>query len=144
MFDLMKQEYGYETFQQCFRDRHNHRKFWHDEISKFNTHDKTRLARAMLEKYNTYDGMRCPFELTGSFQQDLFNYIYWVDAGDRKPKEPEDSMKISFDMVLNHPDRRAFLIFVDNSQEGKGNIVFKGVRKKSYYPYTPIISTIYL
>ena len=68
--------------------------------------------------------MRSRLELTGCFKEDTFDLIYWVDAGYRVPRESSSSMKLSYEYVLNHPDRKTPLIFVNNSKGGIKNIRF--------------------
>jgi hypothetical protein len=34
LYDLMKEKYGYETSEECFEDRHNHRQEWYEAIMR--------------------------------------------------------------------------------------------------------------
>lgn len=126
MIDVMADKYNiyYKNFEECFIDRRNNRKIWHEEIALYNTPDKAKLAREILKDYDIYTGMRCDQELTAVLKADLFDLIYWVDAGDRVPRESKDSIKIDYEMVLNHPDRKAPLVFVDNSANCPSKIIF--------------------
>ena len=124
IFHLMKDGFGYQTVEACYRDRHNHRQFWHEAIAKFNEGDPDKLARELTKHYDVYIGMRSRLELTACLQNKTFDLMYWVDAGARVPKESSASMKLTYRYVLEHPDRKTPLIFVDNSKGGIRNITF--------------------
>ena len=76
----------YPTFEAMFEDRVNWRKQWMEMIALYNTPDKTRTARTMLERgYDLYVGMRRMDELSAS--RHLFDYILWVDRSKHLPAE---------------------------------------------------------
>lgn len=76
----------YPTFEAMFEDRVNWRKQWMEMISIYNTPDKSRTARTMLERgYDLYVGMRRLDELEAS--RDLFDYVVWVDRSKHLPPE---------------------------------------------------------
>ena len=81
IFDEIKDEMGYGDINQCYNDRHNHRQLWRELIEGYNENDPSRLAREMLEVYDTYCGMRSNREYQAS--KDLFDIILWVDASSR-------------------------------------------------------------
>lgn len=126
MFDLMKEAHGYKTIEECYKDRHapGNREIWHNGIADFNKDDPARTARKLLMEYDLYIGMRSRLEITACFIAKTFDLIYWVDAGYRVPRESSSSMKLTYQYVLNHPDRKTPLIFVDNSKGGIKNIRF--------------------
>jgi len=82
----------YENVEECYADRHNHRGFWHDQIAAYNTPDKSKLCREILEQNNCYVGMRCDQEYAAS--KHLFDHVLWV-YDPRKPLEGQDSFKIN-------------------------------------------------
>jgi|688.fasta_scaffold31509_3 hypothetical protein len=85
----------YHTFEEMFADRVNHRKTWADLISAYNTPDKTRTARTMLERgYDMYVGMRRRDEFNACCKAYLFDHVIWVDALKRLPPEGKDSMEL--------------------------------------------------
>lgn len=85
----------YQSFEDMFEDRHNYRKTWADLISAYNTPDKTRTARTMIERgYDMYVGMRRADEFEACKAINLFDYVIWVDASKRMPLEPSDSMEM--------------------------------------------------
>lgn len=82
----------YKTFDDMFADRVNYRKTWADLISAYNTPDKTRTAKTMLDRgYDMYVGMRRQDEFHACRAINLFDHIIWVDALKRLPPEPKDS-----------------------------------------------------
>ena len=94
LYDLMKDKYGYETSEECFEDRHNHRQEWYEAICEYNKDDKARLAKGIMERTNCYVGMRDRDEIKECIKQELFDLIVWVDASDRLPEEPATSFNI--------------------------------------------------
>jgi hypothetical protein len=86
----------YCTFHEMFADRANHRKTWADLISAYNTPDKTKTARTMLDRgYDMYVGIRRLDELNACREAGLFDHIIWVDALKRLPPEGEDSNELT-------------------------------------------------
>lgn len=86
----------YGTFDEMFADRVNHRKTWADLISAYNTPDKTRTAKTMLDRgYDMYVGMRRRDELEACCAARLFDYVIWVDALKRLPPEGDDSNELT-------------------------------------------------
>ena len=94
LYDLMKEKYGYETSEECFEDRHNHRQEWYEAIKEYNKDDKARLAKGIVERTGCYVGMRDREEIKECIKQGLFDLIVWVDASDRLPEEPATSFNI--------------------------------------------------
>lgn len=95
LFDKLKSEYGYTTFEECYADRRNRRVEWADAITEFNTPDRTRLARHILTSNDAYVGMRKREELLACKESGLFDLIIWVDASERVPPESSGSMDVS-------------------------------------------------
>ena len=94
LYDLMKEKYGYETSEECFEDRHNHRQEWYEAIKGYNKDDKVKLAKGIVERTGCYVGMRDREEIKECVKQKLFDLIVWVDASDRLPEEPATSFNI--------------------------------------------------
>lgn len=84
----------YDSVDACFQDRHAMRGHWFDAIDQFNTPDKTRLARYIMDRNDMYVGMRSPKELWACKAAGLFDAIVWVDASEREPLEGKSSMRI--------------------------------------------------
>lgn len=81
LFDMLKEKHGYETMQECFEDRVNHRQIWYLSICDYNKDDRARLAKDILEGHDCYVGMRDLDEFKAS--KELFDVIIWVDASKR-------------------------------------------------------------
>ncbi len=95
-------KYGYPSVLECFEDRANHRDEWRRLITDYNTPDKGRLCREILDSVDCYVGMRCKDEFAAT--RHLFDLVVWVDAFERKPSD--NSMTIDCD------DR---MFFIDNN-----------------------------
>ena len=94
IYDELKVKYGYETPEECFEDRVNHRAEWFDLITAYNSEDRSRLAKSILEINDCYVGMRNRKEVEGCIKEGVFDYIIWVDASERLPLEAGDSFDI--------------------------------------------------
>lgn len=82
----------YDDFDAMFIDRVNNRKVWADLISAYNTPDKTRTAKTMLDRgFDLYVGMRKMDEFEACQKAKLFDHVIWVDALRRLPPEGKDS-----------------------------------------------------
>lgn len=102
-------KYNYDTIDECFNDRAQHRAIWARMITMYNTPDKTRTARTMLERgHNLYVGMRKRDELLACKAHGLFDAIIWVDRSEHLPEEPYTSM----DLTAKDADREWY---VDNN-----------------------------
>jgi len=94
LYDELKDKYNYETPEECFEDRMNHRPEWYEAICNYNKDDRARLAKGILEGADCYVGMRDRDEIEECMKQKLFDYIVWVDASERLPEEPKESFNI--------------------------------------------------
>lgn len=99
VYPELKKIYDYQTLEECFNDRVNHRAEWKELITDYNSEDRTRLAREILVDNNIYVGMRCHKELASCVAQGLFDAIVWVDASYRKEPEPVSSNTITKQMA---------------------------------------------
>jgi hypothetical protein len=69
----------YETEEECFEDRVNHREEWYNIIRDYNYGDPTRLTKEIFAEYDIYVGIRNLDEfLPGRRLADL---AIWVDRG---------------------------------------------------------------
>ena len=91
LYDALKNKYGYQTPEECFTDRVNHRAEWHDLIAAYNTPDPARLAKDILKENDMYIGMRSDRELRHA--QHLFDLIIGI-YDPRKPLEDKSSFDI--------------------------------------------------
>jgi len=95
LYDKLKDQYGYDSSEECFEDRVNHRQEWYESICDYNKDDRARLAKSILKISDCYVGMRDDEEVKECMNQELFDLIIWVDASDRLPLEPETSFNIN-------------------------------------------------
>lgn len=112
----------YKTFDDMFADRINYRKTWADLISAYNTPNKTRTAKTMLDRgYDMYVGMRKQDEFHACRAINLFDHIIWVDALKRLPPEPKDSNEMVPAMADLYFDNNGSIevmdLFVENLQK---------------------------
>jgi len=95
IYDELKDKYGYNSFEQCYEDRKQHRDEWFQMICDFNYPDKARLGKEILNRANIYVGMRSDEELQECKKQKLFDLIIGV----HRPLFPEEP-KSSFDINI--------------------------------------------
>lgn len=112
IYDELKDKYGYNTPEECFEDRVNHRAEWKTLICEYNKDDRAKLAKGILAKCDCYVGMRDWEEIDECMRQGLFDLIIWVDASERLPLEPADSFNITKNdahiIVENNTDLESF------------------------------------
>jgi hypothetical protein len=106
IYDALKDKYGYNTPEECFEDRVNHRQEWFDMICEYNKEDKARLGKEILEISDCYVGMRAGDEINECLRQGIFDLIIWVDASERVEAEGPESFNI---------DKSCADIIVDNN-----------------------------
>lgn len=89
VFPVLQGRYGYDSPEQCYEDRVNHRQEWKDLIAEY-CQPADRLAREMLEEADIYVGLRHRREFESA--RSLFDVIIWVDASERLPGEPTNDL----------------------------------------------------
>jgi hypothetical protein len=95
IYDELKDKYNYETFEECYSDRKQHRDEWFKLICDYNYPDKSKLAKEILNRADVYVGMRSNDELQECIKQNIFDLIIGV----YRPTFPEEP-KTSFDINL--------------------------------------------
>lgn len=101
--NILKEKYGYKTFEECFEDRVTKRDEWYNLICEYNEQDRARTAKEILKVADIYVGMRDNQEFEAS--KNLFDIKIWVDASERLPKEKSSSNKLnktSFDIIIEN------------------------------------------
>lgn len=93
IYDFLRPIYGYGTPEECYADRHNHRKEWYDLICEYNAKDKTALAREIMKHNDIYVGMRSNVECKACVDGGIFDLVLGV-FDPRKPLEDHSSMDI--------------------------------------------------
>jgi len=94
IYDELKEKYGYETFEECYEDRKQHRPEWFKMICDYNEPDKARLGKEILKRADMYVGMRSDDELQECKKQNIFDLIVGVYRPNL-PEEPESSFDIN-------------------------------------------------
>lgn len=84
VYPALRAQYGYESEQQCFDDRREHRMEWYRLICDYNSEDRARLARHILSEHDMYVGMRDAQEYEAA--RPLLDLVLWVDASQRLPE----------------------------------------------------------
>jgi hypothetical protein len=87
----------YNTIQECFDDRVNHRKYWYEAIRDYNTPNKTRLGAQLFNRHDIYCGIRDLEEFTALKAAGLVNLSIFIDASGRLEKESSESMKLDIE-----------------------------------------------
>lgn len=87
-----KLKHRYTTTEECFQDRHNHRKEWFQIITDFNQKDKGRLYKEMVKDSDVIVGLRNVNELLAV--RHLFEYVLWIKR-DKVPLEKHSSCSVS-------------------------------------------------
>ena len=94
IFDRLKDYYDYKTVEECLEDRVNHRKMWYDLISAYNANDPARLGKELYVENDIYCGLRHKREFHSMRNQQVFDYVIWVDRSDHLPPEDKASMTL--------------------------------------------------
>jgi hypothetical protein len=94
IYPVLKDKYGYNTPEECYEDRVNHRAEWFNMIVDYNTPDLTALTRLIFSENDAYVGIRNKNELAASIDAGIVSHVIWVDACQRLPEEPTDSMTV--------------------------------------------------
>ena len=68
----------YESAEEAYNDRHNHRALWFKAIAAYNTPDKTRLARGIFAEHDIYCGLRNHEEFVAIQTAGLVDHVIWV------------------------------------------------------------------
>ena len=98
LFEQMHKEgHSYETIEECFADRVNHRKYWYEAIRDYNTPDKTRLGTKLFSKNDVYCGIRDLEEFRALKAAGMVRLAIFIDASGRLEKEDPESMKMDIE-----------------------------------------------
>ena len=94
IYDMLKDKYGYNSQEECYADRHNHRAEWYDAICDYNKTDGARLGREIFKTHDIYCGLRNKREYFAMKNTGVFDYAIWGDRSDHLPPESKDSMSL--------------------------------------------------
>lgn len=99
----------YDSAEECFEDRNNHRAVWYNIISSYLADDPALLGRNIFAEHDIYVGVRSDDEYTAIMTEGLADFVVWVDASNRLPDEDESSFTLT--------DIRADFIIDNNGDE---------------------------
>lgn len=74
----------YDSLDECYEDRVNHRMEWYNAIRDFNKDDESKLSAAIFSKYDMYVGIRSRVEFLAA--RHLSDLSIWVEASTRVPQ----------------------------------------------------------
>ena len=109
VFPVLAPKYGYKTLNECYQDRVNHRQEWYELIRDYNGDDPARLVRELYQECDIYCGLRHREEFEAAKAEGLFGVVVWVDAIEREPAEPADSMSLTAadaDVIFNNNNKQ--------------------------------------
>ncbi len=81
---LKKLGITYDSLDECYADRANHRVQWYEAIRDYNKDNEARLASAIFDKYDMYVGIRSRVEFLAA--RSLSDLSIWVEASERVPQ----------------------------------------------------------
>jgi dephospho-CoA kinase len=99
VYPKLKDIYNYNSVKECYEDRHNHRKEWFDLIISYNNTDLSKLGKEIFSQYDIYCGLRRKEELISLKENNVCDYIFWVDASKRLPPEDNSSCTVTPEMA---------------------------------------------
>lgn len=128
----LKDQYGYNSYEECYTDRHNHRGEWFDMIHNYCKDDFARLGRDIFAENDIYCGLRNKAEFHAMKNTGVFDYCIWVDRADKLPLESKESMNLEIwmadyvidnngtldDLQRNTRELLDFLLDINNSSVG--------------------------
>lgn len=94
IYERLKDKYGYKSFVDCYKDRHNRRSEWYDMIHDYCSKDHARLGREIFQENDIYCGLRNKAEFHAMRNTGVFDYAIWVDRSDHLPLEHSSSMTL--------------------------------------------------
>jgi hypothetical protein len=97
VYPVLQPLYGYQSLDECYQDRCNHRPEWFDLIRDYNTPDGCRLSRDLYAEYDIYNGVRNIEEYLAIREAGLFDYSIWVDSSKRVPAESIESCSVTIE-----------------------------------------------
>ena len=112
VFPVLRELIGYQTINECYADRHNHRALWYELIKAFNHNDPAALARLIFSEHRIYCGIRNIEEFRAAKEAGLFDYAIWVDRSEVLPSETTNSCTVTrqlADHVVNNNHELGFI-----------------------------------
>lgn len=118
LFEKIKKLLGYQTPEEAFNDRDNHRQLWYEEIKAYNeANGLDALGKVIYSNHQIYCGIRDKDEFMALKNGGLIDLTIWIDASERLPPESSNSMKLSKEdadiIISNNGNKAEFLNKID-------------------------------
>ena len=111
VYPALKDKYGYNSIEECFNDRVNHRVDWFNLIADYNKYNLARLAEEIFKENDIYVGIRNINELITYKQSHPYTVIIYVNANVRLgPTETKESNTVT----MGHAD---YIVYNDRTQD---------------------------
>ena len=94
VYPALKDLYNYQSVEDCFKDRSEHRSEWYNLISDYCKEDLACIGREIFEVSDMYCGLRNRREFHSIKNNGLVDYTIWVDRSDWLETEPKSSMSL--------------------------------------------------
>lgn len=123
IYPLMKDTHGYQSAEECYNDRRNHRDFWFNAIYENLKDDLAKGAREIFSTHSIMEGVRKRDEFYAATKAFPEAIVIWIDASERLPIEASTSNEMRpFDahIVLDNNGTEADL-------ERQVKSLFKGI-----------------
>lgn len=99
IYQALRDKYNYQSYDECYNDRHNHRAEWYNMIHDYCRNDYARLGREIFAENDIYCGLRNKGEFHAMRNTGVFDYAVWVDRSDYIPPEDRSSMSLEIWMA---------------------------------------------
>ena len=106
VYDQLRLKYGYQTVEECWDDRRNHRAEWAQIIWDHNRPDGITLYAEMCEDNDIIEGIRNADELQACREAGIIQVAVWIDYSHRRSPESPASARIGADdcdVVIDSP-----------------------------------------
>ena len=134
MFDELKDKYNYQTIEEAFEDKEREgsgmREVWFNLIKAYNTPDKIRLLKEALIESDIYAGMRRKESVQQAIDEEIVDYIIWVDASLRVKPESKSSCTITKDQAQ---------ILIDNNSDSPEHMFKSAYKLFKTLGYKPVV-----
>ncbi len=107
---------NYDTVEECYNDKVNHREYWKRLISEYNKEDKLKLVKEVLKESDIYVGLRDMQEYEECKRLKLFDYVFTI-YNPRIEKESSYNIPLSEGkLILNEKGLIDLKMIVDDLQ----------------------------
>lgn len=79
VFEQIRHTYGYDSPEECHKDRKNHRELWGDIIRTYNEPDGITLYVDLATESDILNGIRRRDELQAAREAGLIDLVIWID-----------------------------------------------------------------